>query len=840
MIYNCNLNQKQINELIFPIFIFNNFFELSGQFLNEDEKFFISLALKDIQNVNKISPTIKEKSDNNLYYFTYKLRIALTNYIIYNSCEEIKQFTNLKRLNSLIDKINNNNYLPIPKYEDFNSLISFFNSKITNNNFEYLENLIDILSFFSLYLLYGFFKGYSFYQNSDNIIENLYNLLLSLYNLSNIFISKKIYNKERILVLFSFFYIFDIYPIPSIEYFSLYMNQSVSLINRNSFLFSKEIKNSDLDLNNKIHQNDMILNIFDNTGNNFILSNSNIHNLYLILMSKFMDQYFSFITKKNKLPLPNNPFIKKLENNTHLYLLIILLVQSLNYNLDRLFDKKIFKNILFWDNQFKIFAPNKFPIHYPFPTKIINYDNFSKYFFLDNFLTFLFFEDIKDPLFLVTYLHNFNKLFSNKLIFAHKKKSNLDLLLFILKNRWNNLSISSSFSLSKNDFYIKPESNLNQVITIIKENYSSFISSLYLLRRLFPIILLIIEDITEKKIQTKIYQYDCEKTYINLIIPDLSKYDYKEKTSIAENYFIALSFFLERIISSDNYYNFEKDKSKENISKKTNKQNYISKMHYEVYYEAEQEFSHKNFYDIKILENAYYKNFNLDRYNFFSQFSELIYYCIYLSILEIKHSLLRYIEQKKNEILDKTNKTEKDDENNKLIQDKISQLTKINERINYLIKRYEEQSFYLNFIHYKGSYLYIQEIYDKYSYDFKNSYRITRFQFRENLYRNTFFEWIGNNLQKYNYIIKSHSTSFVFSKQDKIEEIDIVFSDVENSLFNPEIVNKYCSEELNRFLFERYDEDDEEDENKYKNKNNKIEKEKEQFLDDLLIIIPKK
>ena len=198
------------------------------------------------------------------------------------------------------------------------------------------------------------------------------------------------------------------------------------------------------------------------------------------------------------------------------------------------------------------------------------------------------------------------------------------------------------------------------------------------------------------------------------------------------------------------------------------------------------------------------------------------------------------INQKKNEVLEKTNKTEKDDENNKLIQDKISQLNKINERINYLIKRYEEQSFYLNYIHYKGSFLYIQEIYDKYSYDFKNSYRITRFQFRENLYRNTFFEWIGNNLQKYNYIINSQSTSFVFSKQDKIEETDIVFSDVENSLFNPKIVNKYCSEELNRFLFERYDEDDEEDKNKDKNKNNKIEKEKEQFLDDLLIIIPKK
>ena len=66
-------------------------------------------------------------------------------------------------------------------------------------------------------------------------------------------------------------------------------------------------------------------------------------------------------------------------------------------------------------------------------------------------------------------------------------------------------------------------------------------------------------------------------------------------------------------------------------------------MHYEVYYEAEQQFSHNNFFDIKILENAYNRNFNLYKYNFFSQFSELIYYCIYLSILEIKNSLLIFI-----------------------------------------------------------------------------------------------------------------------------------------------------------------------------------------------------
>ena len=54
-----------------------------------------------------------------------------------------------------------------------------------------------------------------------------------------------------------------------------------------------------------------------------------------------------------------------------------------------------------------------------------------------------------------------------------------------------------------------------------------------------------------------------------------------------------------------------------------------------------------------------------------------------------------------------------------------------------------------------------------------------------------------------------------------------MLSDIKNSLFNPNFPNKFCSEELYQFLFKSYD-------NKCDKKN------KEKFLDDLLLLIPKK
>ena len=505
-----------------------------------------------------------------------------------------------------------------------------------------------------------------------------------------------------------------------------------------------------------------------------------------------------------------------------------------------------------------------------------------------------------------------------------KTQNNLNLLVYLLKTRWNHLILPSSFSLSKNIYYLKPEENLKDIINLIKKYHSSYIPSLYILRRLFPIILTFIEDIL--KIKINIYTFENEKSYINLINDNLKYFNKKDKISIIEDYFETLNCFLERIISSDLYYNFTKE---------TKEYNYLSSMHEIVYGDAEikikkiqeelkenkekkekdelvkkeqlndfdnlQKNKSKN--DIKeinkineknqkikkeksqfkkeinlkknnsedkknlnkelidkkkltdterlkdkkelksknnldelkyILENAFDNYFqSFKKYNWFSQFSELNYFCIYLSILKIKYFFDDYynnkkkLEKIKDSIINDIEILKMTIERNKLKQLKVKEdykniviekinklyfveeLTNVNKIINKFIKRYESQSYYLNYIDEEGSYLYIQEKYNYYFPNEKIAYHPTdREKFREILFEKKQFFWI---YEKYFDIININDieTKNCFSEKINNKELKIRFSNINNNLFS-NIKNKYCSEELYRFLFKGYNENIEE------------------------------
>ena len=836
MIYNCNLSCDEINYFFSSILIFNNFYELSGQFLNLENQFIISLTLKDIYNVEKIIGKIKIESEYELYYITYKLRLALTRYIKYNDCELINKLENFKRLNSLIDKKNHSQQLPIPDNKDFDILITFFNSNSKMSDIKELQNLMDILSSFSLYLLFVFFKQYSFKNNYIDMTEQIYDLFLNFYNLSNIIISEKLFNEEKIYVLFSFFYIFDIYPIPNITPFILYKNQSVSLININSFLFSQEIAcdiHFDIfPLNKNIFYKNDLISIFDNNGNNLILPNINLYHLFLILITKFMKHYF--IANQKIIYSLRDPFEDNTKNNKNYdyYYLILYIINTLDYSTEKLYNEQYtFISNQFWENQYKMFAPKIFPKFYPFIN--LKYQNYLKYFPLDNYIILLFFYDIKEPLFLISYLNDFYNHFSNKLIIDIHKKKNLNLFIFIFKNRWSHLILPLNFSLSKNEFYINPEKNLLNIINLLKENYSSFICTLYILRRLFPLIMNFIKDIYEIN-SIKIYKFYNENTFINLINIESEIFNKDDKVSIIENYLIALQFFLERIISSNCYYNnFKKDKNE----KKDKKISYLSEVINQIYGQAieylKENIKFNKNINIDLLEAAYNNNFNLNQnYNWFSKFCELIYFCIYLSFLEIYGKLINYTttEKSKRKEDNLKNNNEQLIEDNKKDLKFIEKLDRVNERIKEFIDRYENESYYLNFIHEEGSFLLIQKLYEKHFYN--NLYNITisyptnKQKFRKNLFKNKTFYWDSKN-EVLNINIENIDESLIFSKKNKDEKCNICLSDIKNSLFNPNFPNKFCSEELYQFLFKSYD-------NKCDKKN------KEKFLDDLLLLIPKK
>ena len=311
---------------------------------------------------------------------------------------------------------------------------------------------------------------------------------------------------------------------------------------------SQEIKNTNLDFysnkNNDIYNNNF-LTLFDNTGNNLIIPNSNLYSLFFIILHEFIQKYIT--TNIKTISFPKNLFKRTKEYNEYYSFFILFLINCyfLKSNSEQ-----------FWENQNKIFNSYKFPKFFPFIFNFNNYQEISNYFFLNNYLTLLFFYDIKEPLLLIIYLDNFYKHYHN-LDSTVKTQNNLNLLVYLLKTRWNHLILPSSFSLSKNIYYLKPEENLKDIINLIKKYHSSYIPSLYILRRLFPIILTFIEDIL--KIKINIYTFENEKSYINLINDNLKYFNKKDKISIIEDYFETLNCFLERIISSDLYYNFTKE-----------------------------------------------------------------------------------------------------------------------------------------------------------------------------------------------------------------------------------------------------------------------------------------
>ena len=157
-------------------------------------------------------------------------------------------------------------------------------------------------------------------------------------------------------------------------------------------------------------------------------------------------------------------------------------------------------------------------------------------------------------------------------------------------------------------------------------------------------------------------------------------------------------------------------------------------------------------------------------------------------------------------------------------------MDRVNKRIKDFIDRYENESYYLNFIYQEGSYLLIQKLYEKYFKDYLNniiiSYSTNKEKCRKILFESKTFSWVSKN-EILNIIIENNDESLCFSKKNKDEKCNICLSNIKNSLFNPNFPNIFCSEELNQFLFKKYDD-----------KDNKINKEK--FLDDFFLLIPKK
>ena len=375
-----------------------------------------------------------------------------------------------------------------------NYLLNKENDKITMERNDKVDELLDIGSTLSLFLITIYFNyNYEIGINFDK--ESLYELLLNLFKLSNIICSQNYlesisYNKK--LILFSLFSVFNLFPFPfndkilNKNVFKLYNYINGCLLNYNSILYSNNFFNveskfqaRDFDIfsdgNNDIFTENY-MKIFNIEGNNIIIN----YNIATTLFRLILTGLIQISTEK---------FFKELESSTSSFNIfenneiskdsaILFYYNCLNFYFIKNKDEPR-KNSA--TNFIEIINSNFYYSSFLFP-KMKNENDYAK-FFLNDYLKCLLLCDKLDYNVLYSFLLNIDR---------KRNNVNFNLLIFLLKEKWNisfQNEMQNPFNYDSRYYYGK----LLICLEHIKTGKNNIFISLIILRRIFPEIILLID-----------------------------------------------------------------------------------------------------------------------------------------------------------------------------------------------------------------------------------------------------------------------------------------------------------------------------------------------------------
>ena len=534
-IKNSLYSEDKYRKYIYPFLLNNGYFYFKlEEYFSKDSfriKTFFDLSLNnyellyDIEKNQKLKEFIGNNSDYLFYYLSFILRIGITDFIIYKNnitlekylFKEYKGFYRLKNLTNCLR-------FDFIEYKDIHKNIKKFieyllSEKKEINIEEKIIELLDIGSSLSLFLITIYFNhNYSVIINLDN--ESLLELFKNLIRLCNIISSQEYleeisYNKK--LILFSLFSIFNISPIPYNENildkknFKIYNYISVCLLNYNSILNSINFFNAEVSYNAKYFDifsqknNDIFtenyVKLFNIEGNNIIINYNIITILFRLILSGLIqvssDNFFKQL-KQPKIFINNNDNYK-IHNETS----ILFYYHCLNYYIKNNNNKngKFIKRINSLEFFFDIINRNFSKSSYLFPI-MKNKDNLAKFYLNDYFRDLMLFDKINYDL-LYSFLINYNRKNNN---------ANAYLLIFLLKEKWNiDFKCKNDYSFKNDIIY-----NCDKLIICfnhIKKGKTNIFISLILLRRIFPLILFIIQYYLENKDEDNIIN----KNYIKIL-----------------------------------------------------------------------------------------------------------------------------------------------------------------------------------------------------------------------------------------------------------------------------------------------------------------------------------
>ena len=593
--------------MLIPFLINHGYYYKIVKYFPEKSKYinlFLDLSLNNYNIlINQIGfqPINIKELDNDffLYYLSYLLRIGITDFImnrnesiIHNMLSNhLYNFVNLKELikllkdnkneikNYLINRIINKN---IDEFFDY--LIKDEKKLEKNEIIKYL----DIGSSLSLFLItYYFNVNYSHKMNLKT--GQLLKLFQKLYMLCNLissfsFIESFSYNKK--LILFSLFSIFNASPIPSLnkiynKYFQAFNYINGALLNCNSILFNSDFFISTSKFNSKYFDifskdnnclfKDNYFEMFNLEGNNIIINYNILPILFRLILSKTIKNIFdNSYELLNYTPNIFSDENEKITKKSHKYSSILYYYNQLYFTCKE--DRETSLDI-FWTRQCRNFSG----LRKYFPREKLDFE--LENFFLNDYLKdLMLFSNVKPNIlfsFLINYLHE-------------QKKGNYNinvydsfLLIFILEDIWNIEFYSKDLKDVKLDLKLSYLKKLNLCLEFISKYKTYIFSSIIILRRILPLIILLFRlynekyynnnenfNLEEKEVEMYCHHYEKiffdgmkEKNILNELTNNQSNKQFI--SGIIQNYFYALKITMKRFSEFGKEYNEQIQKSKD-------------------------------------------------------------------------------------------------------------------------------------------------------------------------------------------------------------------------------------------------------------------------------------
>ena len=567
------------------------------------------------------------------------------------------------------------------------------------------------------------------------------------------------------------------------------MNYNTILNNKKFFNEENEFETKYFDIfsneNKDIFKNNYKI-VFNIEGNNIIINYNIASTLFRLLLSKLVFTNFNYNYKNIIEPsiFPNND--NKVINNPY-YSSILFYYNCLNFYINGITRENSFNNL--FENLFSNFWRS----NYYFP-KMKEEKKETLFYLNDYFLDLMLFDKI-DYTILYSFLIGYSQY--NKINY-----NNVFLLIFYLKEKWNiDFECEKQYIFKKTCIFYYEK--LNTCLSFIKKGKTNIFISLLLLRRIFPIILLLMNYILNNNINTEnIYIFSYENENIWDCIKETAIFDklknHPNKNNIIKYiiscYFDSLTVTMERFSNFGTYFNndkfkneelpsyanlqeeegyqdnynqidsededldnidikeeenekIEEDKIEKEVKQKMGKDNIVKYFEVLFYKNGKQKVVSKNEKDIKLkklpLEKEYEKNIDQLKYidNDYYYLFEITFYCLYLNLLEIYFKKGYYFSKS---------------------------------MLKFIIS-YEKNSLYMNFIDDEGSKTFIKEIYDKYNDENSTSYKLNEenyksiYELREYLLINKKFKlyYDKKDIQYTNIIEKK----VIFVDKEKLERI---------------------------------------------------------------------